>query len=381
MKDSLLSYVRQHLSDFLGGLQELVELESPSDDRVLVGKACDWVVHAFGRLRGAEIERMPGGPAADQVKVSWGWGSEQILLLCHVDTVWPAGTLERRPFRVDGDRAWGPGVYDMKGGILEALWALKALAAADVRLCRRVVIMVTSDEEVGSPSSRATIEAEASKSMCVLVLEPAAGPLGALKTWRKGVGSFRLEIVGRSAHAGVEPEKGVNAIEELACQILELQNMSDPAAGTTVNVGVVGGGMRRNVVPDKAWAEIDIRVKTREEADRVLSRLREIRPHLAGAQVRIAGDITVPPMERGEGTIRLFELARQLASELGFEVEEAGSGGASDGNFTAALGVPTLDGLGMVGDGAHAEHEHIIVSTIPFRTALLARLIAELCKG
>jgi glutamate carboxypeptidase len=359
-------------------LRELVELESPSEDRELVNAAMEWVAAALRSRCGAQVEVLPGSPYGDHVRAHWGGEREpQLLVLCHADTVWPRGTVVKRPFRVEGERAYGPGVYDMKAGIVQLVWALHVLTRLGRVPDRAVTVLCTGDEEVGSPTSRPFIEAEARRSGAALVLEPAT-VTGAVKTWRKGVGRFRLEAHGRAAHAGVDPERGVSAVEELAHQILRLRALADPGTGTTVNVGVVGGGSKPNVVPEDAWAEVDVRVLTVADAMRVESALRGLRPVLAGASLRVSGGFDRPPMERTERVVRLFLHARALASELGFALEESGSGGASDGNLVAAVGVPVLDGLGAVGDGAHADHEHVLVGSLPGRTALVARLIETL---
>jgi len=298
----------------------------------------------------------------------------QILLLGHVDTVWPVGTLEKRPFRVEGDTAYGPGCYDMKSGLVVALWALRALGALGRRLRRPVTLLVNTDEETGSNTSRAAIEEEAKRSAAALVLEPAL-PDGAVKTWRKGVGHFRVEVRGRAAHAGAEPEKGVSAVGEMAHQVLRLHDLTDLETGTTVNVGVIGGGSRSNVVAEAAWAEVDVRVMSREEAGRIEKIIRGLEPVLSGARLTVTGGIERLPMERSEGALILYEKARRVAADLGFDLKETGTGGASDGNFTSALGIPTLDGLGAAGDGAHAEHEQVDLKTLPLRASLLAGLI------
>jgi glutamate carboxypeptidase len=298
-----------------------------------------------------------------------------LLLLCHMDTVWDLGTLADRPVRVEEGKLYGPGAFDMKGGIVNALWAIRALQALDLMPERRITLMVTSDEEVGSRSSRHIVEAEAAQHDAVFVLEPAQPPNAALKTWRKGVGLYKVRVTGVSAHAGVAQNEGVNAIVELAHQVLAIQQLADHALGTTVNVGVIGGGTRSNVVPQHAWARVDARVMNRAESERLDAALRGLQPHLKGAQVEVTGGINRPPMIRSEAGVALFRKAEVVAAELGFAITESGTGGGSDGNFTAALGVPTLDGLGVSGDGGHAVHEHVIISSLPERAALLAGLL------
>ncbi len=391
---SLLTLLAAHKGEMIEDLREFVELESPSGDRAAAGAALDWVaakLEAYhGRPAGGRVERaageagrshltyritpavLAGGPAAGGSAREAADG--QLLLLGHVDTVWPVGTIRQRPFRVEGDTAWGPGTYDMKGGVVLALWALRAMRELGLHSRRTVTFLLNADEETGSRSSRAAIEEEARRSAAALVLEPAM-PNGDLKTWRKGVGLFHLEITGKAAHAGADPQKGANAIEELAVQIRRLHALTDHSVGTTVNVGVVGGGSRPNVVADRAWAEIDVRVLRSAEIGRIEPAILGLTASVPGTTVKVTGGIDRPPMERTQGALRLFERARELAAELGLAVGETGTGGASDGNLTAALGVPTLDGMGVVGDGAHAEKEFVDLRSLPVRAALVARMI------
>ncbi|MCL4426254.1 MAG: M20 family metallopeptidase [Firmicutes bacterium] len=299
----------------------------------------------------------------------------QVLLLAHMDTVWEVGEIAKRPFRAEGNRAFGPGAYDMKGGIVQIVFAFQALRELGLRTRRRIVALFNTDEEIGSPGSRPFIEAEARRSDYVLVLEPSVPPAGVLKTSRKGVGRFDLRITGRAAHAGSDHEKGISAIQELAHQILRLHSLTDYSRGTTVNVGVIKGGTRSNVVAAEAEAGIDLRVVTREEGERVVKEILSLKPHAPGLTLLVAGGLNRPPMERSAGTVALFQRALALGKKLGLEVQEASSGGGSDGNFTADLGVPTLDGLGPVGDGAHAEDEYLLVDQLPKRTTLLLKLL------
>jgi glutamate carboxypeptidase len=292
-----------------------------------------------------------------------------------MDTVWEVGALREMPFRIVEGRAHGPGVFDMKAGLVQVLYAIRALKETGRRPAARVVVLINSDEEVGSNSSRALIEEQARRSRAVFVLEPAIGPDGRLKTFRKGVGVFQIRVHGRAAHAGLDPGSGVSAIEELARQIQALHRMTDPARGITVNVGTVQGGTRSNVIAAEAQAEIDLRVSTLSDAREMESKILNLRPYLDGAEILVTGGVDRPPLERSAGVQALYQKARGLAEELGFELGEGSAGGGSDGNFTAALGIPTLDGLGAVGDGAHASHEHTLVSEMPRRAALLARLL------
>jgi glutamate carboxypeptidase len=321
---------------------------------------------------GAAIDLIPAEKFGSHLRVKFPSSStDRILLLGHIDTVWPKGEVAKRPFAQTGGRATGPGVFDMKAGIILMWMALGALEE------KAVTVLLTSDEEVSSPSSRGLIESEAAVCRAVLVLEPSL-PGGALKTARKGLGRFTAKAIGRAAHAGIDPEKGVNAIEEIARQILKLQRMSRPELGTTVTVGVVQGGTRSNVVPAEAAAEIDVRVTSMEEAERIALDIRQLSPELPDARLEIRGSIIRPPMERTADTAQLFDLARRLAKEIGIDLAEGSTGGASDGNFTAALGIPTLDGLGPVGGGAHALGEWVEIDSLPARAALVAGLIRGL---
>jgi glutamate carboxypeptidase len=281
------------------------------------------------------------------------------------------------PFRVEEGRAHGPGVYDMKASLVLIEFALAALNGLDLRPARPVVVLITSDEEIGSPTARAIIEREASGCAHVLVVEPPLAS-GALKTARKGVGRFTVEVEGRAAHAGVEPEKGVSAIEELAHQILYLQTLGNREAGTTVNVGVIAGGTTVNVVAARATAEVDVRAWTGDEARRIEQAMQSLHPHLADARVTARGGFNRPPMERTPEGIALYQKVRAIGQSLGLDLAEGSTGGGSDGNFTAALGIPTIDGLGVPGQGAHAANEHILIDSMPERAALLAALLLEL---
>src|SRR5437899_12438556 len=316
----------------IGALERLVLAESPSTDKARCDACADEVTELFRLRVGVSAIRHRRPNAGDHLEIRIGEGVEPIVLLCHHDTVWPEGTLARLPFRLDGDRVTGPGSYDMKAGIVEAAFALESAKPK-----RPVVVLSTSDEEIGSASSRALIEETARKAAAVLVLEPAASG-GAIKTARKGIADFILEVDGRAAHAGVEPEKGVSAIEEIAQQVLALKALADPRSGTTINVGVLTGGTRPNVVAARARAEIDVRFARASEAERVVGAINGLQPKLAGARLRVSGGVDRPPMERSAGTIRLVQLAQRLAGEVGFSLTETSTGGGSDGNFTAAIG-------------------------------------------
>jgi glutamate carboxypeptidase len=373
----LLAYAEQHLDATLQIIESLARLESPSTDKAMVDR-CGRVLAGLMRAAGAEVELVPQDERGDHLRGRIAGQGPPVLLLGHFDTVWPAGTLERMPVRRDGDRLYGPGTFDMKAGIALALAAVDALRAT-ASAHPAITFLWTTDEEIGSGTSRAAIEAEAQRSRAVLVLEPAL-PGGALKTARKGCGEFELTVHGVSAHAGLDPGKGASAIHELAAQIAEIEKLQDLPRGVSVNVGIVAGGTRPNVVAERASASIDVRVPTREAADAVASALRSLQPRRQGTRLKIDGGFDRPPMERGPAVIELFSRASAVASSLGRDLTEGSAGGGSDGNFTAALGVPTLDGLGPLGDGAHAAHEHVEISALPWRAALLAGLLADFVR-
>jgi glutamate carboxypeptidase len=299
----------------------------------------------------------------------------QILSLGHSDTVWPMGTVRTMPFRHEGGRLWGPGVLDMKGGIAFFLFAVQALRDLDIPTPAKVLLQLNADEEVGSESSRALTEKNAANSHAVLVLEPGTGLAGKLKTARKGVGDFTIEVRGLASHAGVDFEAGASAILELARQLDRVATFTNLKRGITVNPGVISGGTRSNVVAAEARAEVDIRILRLKDAPALEKKFRSLRPIDRRCTITITGGLNRPPMERSAGIAKLFATAKALARELGIEIEESLTGGGSDGNFTAALGIPTLDGLGAVGEGAHATNESILVDRIADRTALIAKLL------
>lgn len=300
--------------------------------------------------------------------------AKQLLIVGHLDTVWPLGTLALRPLRIDGDKAYGPGIFDMKAGVTLAAFAMRTLKEFGRKTNRPVTFLMTCDEETGSHFSRPLIEEEAKHSEAALVLEPPV-PGGTIKTGRKGVGEFELIVRGRSAHAGNDIRKGISAINELANQILAINQLADFERGTTLNVGVVRGGVLSNVVAAEARASIDMRYQIIQEGRRIEEAMAALTPVLAGAQLEVKGGINRPPLVRTERIAALFAQARELATEIDYDLREASVGGGSDGNFIAAMGIPVLDGLGVDGEGAHAEHEHILLSDIPRRATLLTRLI------
>ena len=354
----------------------LVQLESPSTDKTAVDR-CGQELRSRLKALGGNVERIDGGQRGDHIRADFAGSGAPVLLLGHFDTVWPVGQLERMPLREEEGRLHGPGVFDMKAGIAVSMLAVWALRELQLPAPPHVTMLWTTDEEIGSETSRAAIERFARESRAVLVLEPSL-PGGAAKTSRKGCGEFELTISGVSAHAGLDPTKGASAIHELAHQIVAITALQDPARGVTLNVGRISGGSRTNVVADVARASIDVRVPTMADAAILEQALRGLRPRLAGTRLELQGGVGRPPLERSEGVIRLYEVAREVARQLGQDLKEGGTGGGSDGNFTAALGVPTLDGLGPRGDGAHALHEHVETDDLAWRAAFLATLLSRL---
>ncbi|MEI6669016.1 MAG: M20 family metallopeptidase [Acidobacteriota bacterium] len=357
-------------------IESLVRLESPTGDKAAVD-ACGREVGRLVAAAGGLVRMLPRECAGDHVLAEFGSGARQVLMLGHFDTVWPIGELARRPLRRDGDRLFGPGIFDMKAGIVLALLAVRALQDSASGVQGRLVVLLTSDEETGSADSRTLIQEQARHSEAVLVLEPPL-PGGALKTARKGCGEFYLRVKGRPAHAGIEPERGISAIRELARQIVALDAIQDAASGTTLSVGVIRGGTRGNVIPEEAEAVIDVRVASMDEAARVARAMQGLRPQIAGATLTVTGGIDRPPFERTPAVEELLLLAQEEARSLGRTLGEGSTGGASDGNLTAALNVPTLDGLGAIGAGAHSLDECVEMSELPWRAALLAGLIARI---
>ena len=358
-------------------LRELVEIESPSDDREAVNRAGDCVVEWAWELR-PEIKRYPGGNFGDVLELRFGAASDRkpVLLLGHLDTVYPMGTLATMRWHEteaeDGVRLMGPGVVDMKAGVVMALEAIAGLQHLHA-LNRPVIVLLNPDEEVGSEVSRPHTERLARESEAVFVLEPAQGL--AYKTSRKGVGHFELTVDGVAAHAGVDFASGHSAVLEMARLVEEVSGWTDMSKGRTVNVGVIAGGTRSNVVAAQCKAEVDVRVVTMEDAASVEEMFRRLRTRDAACTLRIDGGINRPPMERSAGTVALFQRAQRLAAELGLDLQEAATGGGSDGNFTAALGIPTLDGMGAVGGGAHSPGEYVVAGHLVERTALLAAML------
>lgn len=378
--DPILAFAQAQQGALIETLPQMVECESPSDDRDAVNRHVEQLCDLLAGE--AKLTRKKGAPYGDHLLVEFQLPgrkkSGQILALGHTDTVYPLGILKTMPWRVADGRLWGPGVLDMKGGVAFFIYAMRALRALDIPVARRVVLQLNSDEEVGSHSSRALTEAMARKSAAVLVLEPGTGLTGKLKTARKGVGGYNVTVHGKAAHAGVDFSNGANAIVELARQIEKIAAFTNLDIGLTVNPGVIHGGTRTNVVPAEATVEVDLRIARLRDAAALERKFRGLRAVDKRCRVEVSGGLNRPPMERTKAIAALFEKARSLAAELGVGLEESATGGGSDGNFTAALGIPTLDGLGTVGEGAHAVNESILIDRIADRTALLAKLVSAL---
>jgi glutamate carboxypeptidase len=374
---ALLAGARDAQPALLDLIRRLVRAESPSDDKPAVD-ACVALAAVHARSLGGRVKLHRQRSFGDVLEARFGprarlKPAKPVLLLGHLDTVWPLGTLKSMPLREAEGRLFGPGVLDMKAGVAMAFSAIKMLAEADL-LQNEIVLLLNSDEEVGSPVSRPITERLAAECGTVYVLEPAQGL--AYKTARKGTGNWRIDVQGVAAHAGVDFEKGASALVELAHVIEAASSWTDLKRGLTVSVGLAGGGSKTNVIPAEAWAEVDVRIARRADGPRIERKFAALKPVDKRCSLTVTGGINRPPMERTRGTVQLFHRARELARELGFELDEAATGGASDGNFTSALGVPTLDGMGAVGEGAHARHESIVLEHLAPRTALLARMLA-----
>jgi glutamate carboxypeptidase len=374
----LLEEIRGREKHILGLMQDLVEAESPSDNKVAVDRCVDLAAKACAGI-GGRVRRHRQRAFGDLLEARFGRagrGVKPVLLLGHLDTVWPLGTLKQMPFKVEKGRAWGPGTLDMKAGVAMALTAVEHLLQAGA-LTRPVVLLLVSDEEIGSTVSRALTEKLARECEAVYVLEPAQGIAGAYKTARKGIAGYTLHVKGVAAHSGVDFAQGHSAIAELARQVGIIQAFTDLSRDITVNVGTIQGGTRSNVVAAEAWAEVDVRVAKASDAPKIDKRFRRLHLFDRGCALRVEGGLNRPPMERTRGTVALFRRAATLAGAMGFDLQEAATGGGSDGNFTSALGVSTLDGMGAVGEGAHAVHESVVLKDLAPRTALLAAMLCE----
>ena len=372
-----LRLLKPRLPEMLSTVQKLVVAESPSLEKAPADKCCGLLAAEWNQ-RGTRVERIAQKKRGDQLRISW-WPQNsrptgQLLILGHYDTVYASGALAKMPFRVSGGKAYGPGIFDMKAGLTQALFALETLQQTKAPLRRRLVFLWTSDEEIGSDASRRLIETEARRSDAVFVLEPSLGPKGLIKTARKGVGEAELIVHGRASHAGLAPQEGINAIHELSRQLSRIQEWNDPHTGVTVNADVIEGGTRVNVIAERARAVLDLRALRVLDMRRLERKLHGLRPVLTGAKLEVRGGFNRAPLER-KRSAALFAKAKTLAAQMGLSLGECTAGGGSDGNLTAAVGVPTLDGLGAVGHGAHSRDEHILINTMPARAALLAALL------
>jgi len=379
--DPILAHVHAQQTGIIALIHRLVECESPSDDPRAVDRYVDLLAAEIAPF--AAVQTFPGGNFGKHLLCEFELPGParkkgEILALGHSDTVWPMGTLARMPFRESEGRLWGPGVLDMKSGIAFFLFAMRALRELDITVRSRVRLLINSDEEVGSNSSRTLTQETARHAKAVLVIEPGTGLEGKLKTARKGVGDYTITVHGRASHAGVDFPAGASAIVELARQIERVTGFTNLKRGVTVNPGLITGGSRSNVVAAEASVVVDIRTPRLRDAESLDRKFRSLKPFDKRCKLEIAGGLNRPPMERSVGIVQLFRTAQRLARDLGVSLEESMTGGGSDGNLTAALGIPTLDGLGGVGEGAHAANESILISRIADRTALLAKLIATL---
>ena len=377
-----VEYFEKRRESLVETIRQMAERESPSNHKPSVDRLGAWLAARFEKLGG--VVRVDSQPHfGNHLQVDFAGGAvstkqKPILLLGHFDTVYDLGALANMPCKIEKGRLYGPGVFDMKSGIAFMLHAIEALQALHGRIPRSIRVWLVTDEEVGSESSRSTTQKLAKQCAAVLVLEPSAGANGALKTSRKGVGEYTVRVAGQAAHAGLDPGKGQSAIVELAHQIARISEFGEPKRGLTVNVGVIRGGTRTNVIAAEAIAEVDVRIQKMSDAERIDRKFRALKPKNRKCRLEITGGVNRPPMERSAGTAALLETARSLAREIGWKLEETAVGGGSDGNFTAAIGIPTLDGLGGVGDGAHAVHEHVLLEALPRRAALITGLLARI---
>src|SRR5690554_4012449 len=377
MKADLRRFYTGRLDEMARLARELVEMESPTTVKFTVDRLVERVAEELAAC-GADMIIHPREEVGDIIEARWHTDQPgaPLLLLCHLDTVHPIGAAERNPVRLEDDRLYGPGSYDMKGGVATVLSAISGLHELGLFPERPIIALMTTDEETGSFYSRDLIQQVAEGAALAMVME-AALPDGSLKTWRKAVGRYTVRTYGSSAHAGGAHEHGVNAIEEMAHQIVRLQQMTDYSRGTTVNVGIINGGTRTNVIPDMCEAQVDVRAMTVAEMDRLHEQVMALRPVLDGARLEVSGGFDRPPMERNALMIETFQRAQQIAAGYGLTLKEAGTGGGSDGNYTAAIGTPTLDGLGPLGDGAHTDREFLYVPSMADSATLIAALMLE----
>jgi len=372
------NFLQPALPQMIDALRRFVVAESPSLEKSYADRCCG-IIATEWRKHGLQVRRIPQRNRGDHLRIvstsNSSRPSGQLLVLGHYDTVYASGTLKKMPFRLTAGKAYGPGTFDMKAGIVQALFAHRALQNLNLASNKRIVFLWTSDEEIGSDSSRKLIETEARRSDAVFVLEPSFGPRGMIKTARKGVGEAEIIVHGRASHAGLAPEEGINAVHELCHQLSQILKWNNPHHGTTVNADIIQGGTRTNVIADRALAVLDLRATSIAEMTRIERQLLALKPHVRGARLEIHGGFNRSPLER-KMSAALFKRARSLAAQMNLSLKECVVGGGSDGNLTAALGIPTLDGLGAVGDGAHSTHEHILIAAMPIRAALLAALLA-----
>jgi glutamate carboxypeptidase len=380
MTVDLRSYFEAQIEGMVTLLGDLIMLESPTSNKAAVDRVGERIAEELDRL-GAALTIHPRTEVGDIVEARWNMGegdnqASSIVAVCHMDTVHPVGEIARNLPRRDDRYLYGPGSYDMKGSIVTLLAAIRGLSKLGVFPTRPVIVLMTSDEETGSDHSRELIENRARDAALAMIMEPAL-PDGAVKTWRKSTGEFIIRTFGVAAHAGGAHELGINAIQEMAHQILALQKLTNYETGSTISVGMVTGGTARNTVPDHCEASVDVRAMTVAEIERMTGQIQALKPVLPGARVEVTGGFDRPPMERNERMVQTFMQAKEIAARHGLDLKEAGSGGASDGNYTAALGTPTLDGLGPIGDGAHSEREHILIDSLPTSATLIAALLLD----
>lgn len=372
----VLQYFEKRRAEIVGLIGEIVDIESPSSDAAQSRTVTEWVAKKI-EATGAEvaIERVDTENGRHLIIQAFPGDAKPVLLLGHTDTVHPVGTNAKNPTRTEAERFYGCGIFDMKSGVVLMLEALRFFAANNIRPPRPITILLSCDEEIGSHTGRPLVEREAANAEYCLIPEPSAE--GRVKTARKGTGMFKLRAHGVPAHAGLEPEKGANAVAELAHQIEQIHAIGAPEVGTTVNVTTFRGGSTTNVIPDLADCDIDVRFSTEAEAERILGLLKALAPYDERVTLELEGGINRPPMERTAAVVKLFEKARSIAENFGYTLDETQVGGASDGNFVSAMGVPVLDGLGITGAGAHRLDEHILVSDIAKRATLLALLLSS----
>jgi glutamate carboxypeptidase len=373
-----LDFLENEESNILNMIGQIVELESPTKDKLRNDYLAEIIRDLFIHYTGGEVEIIENDQYGNHLRGTFGEGEEQVLIVGHFDTVHPVGSIKKSPFKVEGGAAYGPGIYDMKTGLIQVIFALSAIKNIGATLNKKVVCLFNADEEIGSVSSRHLLKEEAAKSKYAFILEPSFGEQGAIKVARKGVGSYKLKVSGKSAHAGLCPEEGESAIEEISHQVIDLQSLNDYQAGISVNCGLIHGGSSKNTIPEYAEMTIDVRGSTKEDSDKLHHYISNLKPNNPHTEVKVEGGFTRPPMEKDEDSDKLYVLAKRLmADHCSLPLPEAFVGGASDGNITSTL-VPTLDGLGAVGAEAHSDEEHIYTKHLVPRTALLAALL-EYC--